>query len=129
MSLTEEFRQRVEQLAQFGATPADIAAELQIPLNRLQKRFRRELERGHAIGKNTVLEKLFENASSGNNMPATSLWVKSRCGWRDTGASPQSPTVVHSVLKVIESADKNQPGEKEQLHEPDLEIKDEHDPS
>jgi hypothetical protein len=107
MSLTDQQRQRVEQLAQFGATPEDIAAELQIPVKRVQKRFRRELERGHAIGKHTVLEKLFLNAASGNNMPATSLWVKSRCGWRDTGASPQSQTVIHSVLKINQLRKKN----------------------
>ncbi|MBV8072760.1 MAG: hypothetical protein JO270_22845 [Acidobacteriaceae bacterium] len=106
MSFTEQHRYRVEQLAQFGSTPEDIAAQLQIPLTRLQKRFHRELARGRATGKHIVLEKLFENASSGNNMSATSLWVKSQCGWRDTGASPQSPTVVHSILKVIEAGNK-----------------------
>ena len=106
MSLTDQHKHRVEQLAQFGATPEGIAAELQIPVGRVRKRFRRELERGEAMGKHTVLQKLFENAASGNNMPATSLWVKSRCGWRDTGASPQSQTVIHSVLK-INQFDKN----------------------
>ena len=109
MSLTDQHKLRVEQLAQFGATAEGIAAELQIPVARVRKRFRRELERGEAMGKHTVLQKLFENAASGNNMPATSLWVKSRCGWRDTGASPQSPTIVHSFLKVIEAANKNEP--------------------
>jgi hypothetical protein len=120
MSIADQHRNRVEKLAQIGATPEDIAAELQIPLRRLQKRFRRELERGQAIGKHTILEKLFENASSGTNLGATSLWVKSRCGWRDTGASPQSATVVHSVLKVSEQLN-TQP-----LDKPDVEDNNAH---
>ena len=116
MPITDQHRHRVEELAKVGAAPEDIAAELQMPLERVQKRFRRELERGHAIGKHIVLEKLFESASSGNNVPATSLWVKSRCGWRDTGASSQSPTIVHSVLKVIEV-------DKKELEKEELEPK------
>lgn len=94
-------RSRVERLAQIGATPDSIAADLQIPLKRLQKHFRCELARGEALGKHQVLEKLFDNASSGNNMAATSLWVKARCGWRDTGAPANSPSVVKSVLQIV----------------------------
>ena len=92
---------RVERLAQVGASPEDIAAELQIPLKRLHKRFRRQLERGAVQGKHDVLEKLFENASSGANAAATSLWVKARCGWRDTGVSSNSPSIIHSVLEIV----------------------------
>ena len=97
----DSVKKRVERLAQIGATPEDIAADLQIPLKRLQKRFRRELERGEALGKHTVLEKLFDNASSGNNMAATSLWVKARCGWRDTGASGNAASTIESVLQIV----------------------------
>jgi len=97
----DNLNNRVERLAQIGATPEDIAADLQIPLKRLQKRFRRELERGEALGKHTVLEKLFDNASSGNNMAATSLWVKARCGWRDSGASGNSPSMIKSILRIV----------------------------
>jgi hypothetical protein len=92
---------RIERLAQVGATPEDIAAELQMPLKRLHKRFRRELERGAVRGKHDVLEKLFENASSGASVTATSLWVKARCGWRDTGSGSNSPTVIQSVLEIV----------------------------
>ena len=92
---------RIERLAQVGATPEDIAAELQMPLKRLNKRFRRELERGAVRGKHDVLEKLFENASSGANATATSLWVKARCGWRDTGPVSNPPSVIQSVVKIV----------------------------
>ena len=99
--LLETQKRRVERLAQVGATEEDIAAELQIPLKRLQKRFRRELERGAVAGKHHVLEALFENAQSGSNMAATSLWVKAKCGWRDTGLSSNSPSVIHSILEIV----------------------------
>jgi len=98
---------RVEELAQIGAAEEDIALELQIPLKRLQKRFRRELERGSAKGKSEVLQGLFEKAKSGSNMTATALWVKARCGWRDTGSGQNAPEVIHSVLKVITANHEN----------------------
>ena len=98
--LLENQKPRVERLAQIGATPEDIATELQIPLKRLQKRFRRDLERAAVQGKHQVLEKLFESATSGSNFQTMSLWVKARCGWRDTGVSSSSPSTVYSVLEV-----------------------------
>ena len=103
---------RVERLAEVGATPEDIAAELQISLKRLQKRFRRELERGAVRGKHEVLEQLFENARSGDCMTATLLWVKARCGWRDTGPASTEPTIIQSVLEIVRTAppaDQKQP--------------------
>lgn len=93
-------QKRVEQLASFGVTQEDIAAELEISLQCIQDQYQREFERGQAAGKIIVLEKLFQNASSGSNMAATSLWVKARCGWRDTGSASASPTVIYSILNV-----------------------------
>jgi hypothetical protein len=97
----DEVRGRVEKLAGLGATEEDIAAELQIPVKRLRKRFRRELARGNAIGKHQVLEKFFDQVQSGSNMGATTLWVKARCGWRDTGAASHSAPTINSVLRII----------------------------
>ena len=99
--LLETQKNRIERLAEIGATPEDIAIELQIPLKRLQKRYRRELERGVVQGKHQMLEKLFENAATGSNLAATSLWVKARCGWRDTGVSSNAPHVVQSLLEIV----------------------------
>lgn len=100
LTTPQDPQQRVEQLARFGATEEDIAAELQISLECVQDQFQREFERGHAVGKNIILEKLFHNAASGSNMAATALWVKARCGWRDTGSASQSPTVINSILEI-----------------------------
>jgi hypothetical protein len=94
-------RRRVERLAEIGATEEDIATELQMPLKRLQKRFRRELERGAVAGKHHVLETLFNNAQSGSNMAATALWVKAKCGWRDTGVPSNSPSIIQAVLEIV----------------------------
>lgn len=101
MQKSDAQKSRVERLAQIGATEEDIATELQIPVNRLQKRFRRELDRGAVQGRNQVLEKLFENAQSGSNMAAASLWVKAKCGWRDTGPSAHSPAITHAILEIV----------------------------
>ena len=98
---------RVENLARIGAAEEDIAAELHMPLKRLRKLFGRELERGSAKGRNEVLEELFAKAKSGSNLTATSLWVKARCGWRDTGSVYHSPAVIHSVLKVNTTSNEN----------------------
>src|ERR1700685_3192671 len=91
-------QERVEQLARCGATQEDIAAELQISLQCIQDQFQREFERGQASGKNIILEKLFHTAGSGSNMAATALWVKARCGWRDTGSASPSVDTIYSIL-------------------------------
>lgn len=84
-------RDRVRKLAGVGVSEADIAAQLQIPLKRLQKRFKRELAEGIALGKTEALEKLHQMATSGSNTSATIFFVKARCGWRDTGPAPVEP--------------------------------------
>jgi hypothetical protein len=104
-------KSRIYDLARFGATEEDIAAELEIPLKRLQKRFRRELRTGEAKGKHEVLEKLFETAKACANVAATSLWVKARCGWRDTGAGAHSPAIVHSILQINTRGSANNPSQ------------------
>jgi len=98
---------RVEQLARCGATQEDIAAELQISLECIQDQFQREFERGQAMGRNMVVEKLFHNAASGSNMAASALWVKARCGWRDTGSASSFPNVIYSILDVSQRSDAN----------------------
>jgi hypothetical protein len=94
-------RDRVEKLAGFGATEEDIAAELQIPLKRLQKRFGRELSRGNALGKHNILEKVYAQAESGKNPTVASFWVKSRCGWRDTGIVANAKAPAESVFNFV----------------------------
>jgi hypothetical protein len=79
---------RVRDLAAIGMTEDDIAAQLRLPMAQLKKRFRLELKQGAATGREHALKKLHELAISGDNFSALSLWVKSRCGWRDTGAAP-----------------------------------------
>lgn len=103
-------RARIAQLACVGATEEDIAAELQIPLTRLRKRFRRELKRARATGRNQILESVFESAKSGKSVPISTFWLKSQCGWRDTGPS-QPPPVIQSILH-IELESNNRPVDK-----------------
>jgi hypothetical protein len=80
-------KDRVRKLAASGASEQDIAALMSIPVKRLRTRFRSELQTGLAEGKQQVLDRLYEAASSGSNLSATIFWIKSVCGWRDTGAA------------------------------------------
>jgi len=90
--------QAISKLARTGATEEDIAAELQIPLKRLKKRYRREIEKSRAIAKNEMLAHLYETAKSRSNTAATMFWVKTQCGWRDTGAS--ETILLKRVMKI-----------------------------
>jgi hypothetical protein len=80
-------REQVRNWASTGAAEEDIAVQLDIPVKRVRKLFRRELQLGEAGGKQRVLDKLHEVATSGSNITAMIFWVKSKCGWRDSGAS------------------------------------------
>jgi hypothetical protein len=90
--------QRVAALARTGATEENIAAELQIPLKRLQKRYRREIERNRATAKNEMLAHLYESARSNNT--AAMFWIRSQCGWRDTGPSPETTIVLLPIIEI-----------------------------
>jgi hypothetical protein len=81
-----EDRERVRHMAATGATEDDIAAVIQMPVKRLKKVYRLELEQGEAQGKQQVRDKLYEIVESGKNLTALMFWVKARCGWRDTGS-------------------------------------------
>ena len=98
--LNTDRRARIAQLARAGAADEDIAAELLMPLKRLRRRFRIELKRGRAMGRNQIVESFFDNVKSGNSMPITMFWLKSQCGWRDTGPT-QDPRPIQSILKVV----------------------------
>jgi hypothetical protein len=74
-------------MAAAGETLEHIAVQLQMPVKRLQKRFRQDLEQGEAEGKHEVLTRLHESAKSGSSTTASIFWAKARCGWRDSGRS------------------------------------------
>jgi hypothetical protein len=93
----------VARLARTGASEEDIAAELQIPLKRLQKRYRREIEKSRAIAKNEMLAHLYETAKSRTNTAATMFWVKTQCGWRDTGASEPFKPILEIKYRPLPS--------------------------
>ncbi|HZS56991.1 MAG TPA: hypothetical protein VFA65_21475 [Bryobacteraceae bacterium] len=87
---SDEDRERVRELASTGAAVDDIAAQMRLPLKKLQRLFRNELQQGAAEGKQSALDKLKAIALSGDNISALIFWVKANCGWRDTGAPGNS---------------------------------------
>ncbi|HEX4749582.1 MAG TPA: hypothetical protein VH302_08585 [Bryobacteraceae bacterium] len=79
----------VRELAAIGVSEEDIAAHLGVPLADLNELFAPELKQGAAHGREQALRKLHFLAMTGDNIALLTFWIKSRCGWRDTG-SPQS---------------------------------------
>ena len=89
---------RVRELAAVGASQEDIAAPLRLPFPTFQRIFRNDLQEGAAHGRELALKKLHQVAISGDSVPALSFWVKSQCGWRDTGLSAGTPQVSREVI-------------------------------
>jgi hypothetical protein len=97
-TLTPDDQLRVRELAAIGVSDEDIAAQLRLPLRKLQNIFRRELKQGAAEGREQALRKLHAVAISGENLSALTFWVKARCGWRDTGTLPSSTNIQRHVV-------------------------------
>jgi hypothetical protein len=91
---------RVLELARIGMSKQDIAADLGISLRDLTLLYRGELKKGLAHGHEPVLRKLHEIAVSGENTSLLIFYVKSQCGWRDTGTSPTLARMVHRTFSV-----------------------------
>ena len=97
---SHEDQLRVRELSTIGASHEDIAAELSLPSQKVQKLFKRELQQGAAQGKVQALTKLHEIAVAGENFSALSFYVKARCGWRDTGTPAGETGAVRHILWV-----------------------------
>lgn len=91
-------RVRVRELAAVGASQEDIAAPLRLPLPTFQRIFKNDLQEGAAHGRELALKRLHAIAISGNSVPTLNFWVKSQCGWRDTGASEGTPQLSREVI-------------------------------
>ena len=110
-----EVAAEVRKLAATGAAERDIAAILEVPEEKLCKRFQKDLVRGAAEGKQTALNKIYEIAVAGEHLNALTFWVKSRCRWRDTGEAKSGETLVLKPVITInriptpkpESAERN----------------------
>ena len=102
---------RVRELAAIGMSNTDIAAQLRLPLAKLQKVFRLELLEGAADGREDALKKLHDIAKSGKNFNALTFWVKARCGWRDTGTTQSTIQVIRHAFAFSEEKPKKRPPE------------------
>lgn len=97
---TDEDRFRARDLAAIGASHDDIAAQLRVPLPKLEKIFKDELSEGAAHGRELALRKLHSLAISGDSVPILSFWVKAQCGWRDTGAPQGIAGIMRHILVI-----------------------------
>src|SRR5579863_1461469 len=91
----------VRSLVAIGMSHDDIAALNDVSPKKLRRVHKLDLRKGIDEGNRRVLHALHTAASSGANMAATSLWVKARCGWRDTGLASQSGVVKRSKAVLI----------------------------
>ena len=108
---TLEDRLRVRELASIGMSDDDIASLLCLRLPKLQRLFRLELKQGAAGGREQALRKLYALATSGENWNALAFFVKSRCGWRDTGPAHSAPTVIRQVYTFAPAAEPSSPSD------------------
>jgi hypothetical protein len=107
--LTPEDRLRVRQLAAIGLSDDDIACQLRLPLPKLQKLFRLELAEGAATGRERALQQLHDVALGGENTNALTFWIKSRCGWRDTGTIHSSSQIIRHCYRFHYKSGQNPP--------------------
>jgi len=98
--ITNDERLKVQERIKAGAAEEDLAAYLNMPVERVKRMFRRDLALYTAEAKHEVLSKLFESAKSGNNTTAGIFWTKSRYGWRDAGVREGAAQLPWTKLKV-----------------------------
>jgi hypothetical protein len=98
--ITDLQRRDVADRIQAGAAEEDLAAHLNMPVERVKRMFRRDLEYYSADAKHQVLSKLYDAAKSGTNTTAAVFWAKARYGWRDTGARDNNNQIVWPRLIV-----------------------------
>jgi hypothetical protein len=82
----EVSRRRVEALAGYGVSEADIATVLAMELATLRGLYRAELESGHIKANSKVAENLYRKATGDGReaVIAAIFWLKTRAGWRET---------------------------------------------
>jgi hypothetical protein len=91
---------RIENLAAIGAANEDIAITVDIPLADLLADYAAQIERGRAAGRVKALETTFNSVVNGTNAATTGLWLKSQCGWGDSGNTAERESVLN-VIKII----------------------------
>jgi hypothetical protein len=106
--ITAEERLAIIDRIRAGANADDLAAHLNMPVERVGRMFRRDIAYHSAEAKHEVLSKLYEAAISGKNMTASIFSAKSRYGWRETGAREhQSDTVWPRIVVDINASERS----------------------
>ena len=90
----------VFDLASIGASHEDIAAQLGLKVPKLRKVFGAQLKKGAAAGREQALRTLHATVVKGKHAGLLTFWIKSQCGWRDTGSAEALVQVVREVLCV-----------------------------
>ena len=90
----------VYDLATIGASQEDIATQLGVSVPKLKKLYGAQLKKGAAFGREQALRTLHGLAVKGENTVVLTFWIKSQCGWRDTGSAQALVKVFREVLSV-----------------------------
>lgn len=97
---TSEQRAQVSVLSMVGTPQSEIAKIIGISEMTLRKHFREELDLASSKANAKVGSTLYKMATSGDCVPATIFWAKTRMGWREKDieiSDKQSP--INLVLK------------------------------
>ena len=97
---------RVEALAGFGLSAADIAMVFDIDAEHLRTRFAKELSGGQIKANARVAESLYRKATGEGRESVTAaiFWLKTRAHWKETSAHEHSGALVHDVRMDAEPA-------------------------
>jgi hypothetical protein len=96
-------RQRVKLMAAMGAPHDQIVKVIGIRSSKtLRRHFRHELDCGTAEANIQVAQTLYKMATSGNNLPATKLWLANRAGWVERPWFEPSSTVAPPFIVALE---------------------------
>src|SRR5580658_8971647 len=98
---TVQDRKTVRSMAAYGVRQEEIARCVGLRSDKtLRSHFREELDRAVPEANAQVAQSLYQQATSGKNAPAAMFWLKTRAGWRETGAGAPR-TVVEAPPFVV----------------------------
>lgn len=106
---TEKDRGQVQAMAGFGIDHASIAELLGMRAPALRRHFRKELDLGAVKANALVAQKLFEKATTGNELNAMIFWLRTRAGWKET-TTIEGDLGFGAVIEALEKRRKRSSG-------------------
>lgn len=84
VEIDDKTRKQVEQLAGLGLKDDQIALVVDLKEATMQRRCRKELDKGRAVARATIAKTAFSMGTSGECPSMTMFLCKTQLGWRET---------------------------------------------